>query len=247
MTRLIAVAVAAVVGAAGLCHAEDIRPVPGPEFARPLLAWPDRAPAAPLANNLGMSFRTNSGELVRPNAGAAIAMPVRPTWAWPVGGFWWAVAPGSASVRRTWQAGWQPAVSETVRLASTTGLASTSGPTVPTWLRAMSTLTATDIALPPWPHVRLPDLRPPTEHRHVDIQEPPDRFVHWTDRVETVLSAGEVGRFCRFLAGKPPPAGKVYHGCAHRVAGRCLITRIDDPGVARHELAHCNGWKHPGP
>jgi hypothetical protein len=46
---------------------------------------------------------------------------------------------------------------------------------------------------------------------------------------------------------KPPPAGKVISGCAHRVAGRCLITRIDDPGVARHELAHCNGWPpdHP--
>jgi hypothetical protein len=34
-------------------------------------------------------------------------------------------------------------------------------------------------------------------------------------------------------------------GCAYRLAGRCFIIRVDDPGVARHEPAHCNGWKHP--
>ncbi len=76
---------------------------------------------------------------------------------------------------------------------------------------------------------------------------PPARFVRWSDRLETVLPAGEVERRCEILRGKLPPRGKVLHGCAHYAAGRCFIVRIDDPGVARHELAHCNGWKHPEP
>jgi hypothetical protein len=31
--------------------------------------------------------------------------------------------------------------------------------------------------------------------------------------------------------------GTRIHGCSYQVAGRCLIIRVDDPGVVRHELA----------
>jgi hypothetical protein len=74
--------------------------------------------------------------------------------------------------------------------------------------------------------------------------------VRWSDRIETVFPIAEwreVDRRCRAAFGKPPAAGNVYRGCAHGAVGRCFITRIDDPGVARHELAHCNGWQHPLP
>jgi len=79
--------------------------------------------------------------------------------------------------------------------------------------------------------------------------EPPPQFVRWSDRLETVLpldkgSAQEVDRRCRAAGVKP--ARKMV-GCAYRVVGRCFVIRVDDPGVARHELAHCNGWKHPEP
>jgi hypothetical protein len=189
--------------------------------------------------------------VVQPSVQMSLPVLERPTWAWPPGKFWWAAAPGSASVRRTWQAGWQPAVSETVRLASTTGLASTSGPTVPTWLRAMSTLTAVDIVAPPWPRVRAPDLRIPMEPshlarlEHLDHLAPPAKFVRWSDRFETVLPADEVNQRCQAAGAKRPAPGRAVRGCAHFAAGRCFIIRVDDPGVARHELAHCNGWKHP--
>ena len=82
---------------------------------------------------------------------------------------------------------------------------------------------------------------------HVKYLEPPQRFVRWSDRLENVLpDAREVDRRCRATGAKSPP-GEAIRGCTHRVADRCFITRIDDPGVARHELAHCNGWKHPEP
>jgi hypothetical protein len=182
----------------------------------------------------------------------------RPTWAWPPGKFWWAVAPGSASVRRAWQGGWQastsaqPVLPETIRVASTTVLAAP-GATVPTWLRAMSTLTATDIAVPSWPRVRAPDLRIPMEPshlarlEHLDHLVPPAKFVRWSDRLETVLPADEVNRRCQAAGAKRPAPGRAVRGCAHFAAGRCFVIRVNDPGVARHELAHCNGWKHPEP
>jgi hypothetical protein len=68
------------------------------------------------------------------------------------------------------------------------------------------------------------------------------------DRIETVLAGErEVTRRCLAVGSKLPPLGKVIRGCAHSAAARCFIIRIDDPGVARHEVAHCNGWKHPQP
>jgi hypothetical protein len=80
------------------------------------------------------------------------------------------------------------------------------------------------------------------------ILEPPARYARWTDRLETVLSdMREVNRRCLVMTHKPLPSGQVYRGCAHWVVGRCLITRADDPGVARHEAAHCAGWPKDHP
>jgi hypothetical protein len=46
------------------------------------------------------------------------------------------------------------------------------------------------------------------------------------------------------MAGAKGAPGRRIYGCSYTVAGRCLIIRVDDPGVAPHELAHCNGSKH---
>jgi hypothetical protein len=112
------------------------------------------------------------------------------------------------------------------------------------------------MSLPPWSPMPRPDFRIPTGQTHfphLDHLEPPPQFVRWTDRLENVLSADktsilEVDRRCRAAGAKSQP-GKIIHGCAYRIVqpGRCFIIRIDDPGVARHELAHCNGWPpdHP--
>ena len=107
-------------------------------------------------------------------------------------------------------------------------------------------------SIPPWPRVRAPDFRLPagpsryTADKHL---VPPARFVRWSDRLETVLSdEREVDRRCRAAGARPPlgsPPNWTFHGCARGAVGRCFITRVDDPGVARHELAHCNGWRHP--
>jgi hypothetical protein len=268
-----AIAVAVVLGIAGPCGAQDAR---APVFAVThsiypvdgLKPWPATAPPVPLDVVLGRSFRTEAGE-VRPDliqteinrwAMQALARPAvvrastsaqqmdvprRPVWSWPPSLAQWGVMPGPGVVAWQWQAGWQSGPSAAIRFASTANVAPIA-PRPPGWVYDVSALTA-EARAPSWPRVRAPDLRPPTEQRRVDIQEPPARYVRWTDRLETILPAGEVGRLCQAMAGKPPPAGNVYHGCAHKVAGRCLITRVEDPGVARHELAHCNGWPsgHP--
>jgi hypothetical protein len=115
----------------------------------------------------------------------------------------------------------------------------------------MSRTTVEATSTPSWRRVPAPDFRIPTgRSRLADTHDPPSRYLRWSDRIETVLPLAQVrqvNRICLTMGLKPPPAGKVISGCAHRVAGRCLITRIDDPGVARHELAHCNGWPpdHP--
>jgi hypothetical protein len=100
---------------------------------------------------------------------------------------------------------------------------------------------------PPWRRVTAPDFRLPTGHSRfagVKNLEPPAQYVRWSDRIESVLADNEIDRRCRGIGTKTRP-GIVVHGCAHRAAGRCFIIRTDDPGVARHELAHCNGWTHP--
>jgi hypothetical protein len=172
-------------------------------------------------------------------------VPPRPSWMWPLL-VPWAVMPGLPSGSWTWQPGWQPVLRETIRLASTTLAASTPGAKLPSWVLDTSRSVIPE-SVPPWPRVRAPDFHIPMGASRVRSDWlPPARFVRWSDRLETVLSAGEVERRCEILSG-PPPRGKVLHGCAHSAAGRCFIVRIDDPGVARHELAHCNGWPpgHP--
>ena len=173
-----------------------------------------------------------------------IKLPPRPSWVWsPLE--WWAVAPGLPSGSWTWQPGWQPVLRETIRLASTTVTASMPGARLPSWVQDTSRSVMPE-SVPPWLRVRAPDFRVPTGQSRFAGEkdlEPPARFVRWSDRLETVLLDGrEVNRRCQAVGTKPPSPGKVIRGCAHRVAGRCLIIRIDDPGVARHELAHCNGW-----
>jgi hypothetical protein len=76
--------------------------------------------------------------------------------------------------------------------------------------------------------------------------EPPAQFLRWTDHLEIVLPQSDAARRC-LTAGARSAPGTRTDGCSYTVAGRCLIIRVDDPGVARHELAHCNGWKHPEP
>jgi hypothetical protein len=178
-----------------------------------------------------------------------ITLPRRPSWVWPPLE-WWAVAPRLPSGSWTWQPGWQPVLRETIRLASTTMAASMPGAKLPSWVQDTSR-SVVAVSVPPWPRVRAPDFRLPTGPSRFAGEknlEPPPRFVRWFDQIETVLPASalrEVDRRCRVSLGKPPRAGNFYRGCARGVAGRCFITRVDDPGVARHELAHCNGWKHP--
>jgi hypothetical protein len=183
-----------------------------------------------------------------------LSLPVleRPTWAWPPGNFWWAVAPGLPSASRTWRAGWQPALPEMIRIASRIEVPPALRAILPPWVQDTSMAMVTTESLPPWPRLRAPDFRLPTGPSRFAATskylEPPAQFVRWSDRIETLLPFAdwrEVDRRCRALVGKLPPPGKFLRGCAHSTAGRCFITRVDDPGVARHELAHCNGWKHP--
>jgi hypothetical protein len=99
---------------------------------------------------------------------------------------------------------------------------------------------------PPGPSVPPPDFRVPKGPGRLGVLEPPTRFLRWTDHVEMVLPGGDVVRRCQAAGARSAP-GKRIHGCSYMLAGRCLIIRVDDPGVARHELAHCNGWKHLEP
>jgi hypothetical protein len=98
----------------------------------------------------------------------------------------------------------------------------------------------------PGPGVPPADFHVPKGRGRLGVLEPPARFLRWTDHVEMVLPAGDVVRRCQAAGARSAP-GRRIHGCSYRVAGRCLIIRVDDPGVARHELAHCNGWTHPEP
>ena len=186
--------------------------------------WPVVAPAPPVA---------------LPSSSLNLSPVGRPIWSWPPGRSRWALAPGSPRL--------QPVLSEAIRVASTIVV-----PPIamkpPSWLGDVSTMPITAMAVPPWPRVRAPDFHLPTGRSRFAGEknlEPPPQFVRWTDRLETVLPVDEVGQYCRILLGKPPPLGKRYRGCTRGFAGRCFIIRVDDPGVARHELAHCNGWRHP--
>jgi hypothetical protein len=97
---------------------------------------------------------------------------------------------------------------------------------------------------PTSPGVPPPDFHIPKGPGRLGVLEPPKRFLHWTGHLEIVLSPADVVRRCQTAGAKTAPGTRI-HCCSYTVAGRCLIIRVDDPGVARHELAHCNGWKHP--
>jgi len=176
-------------------------------------------------------------------------VPPRPSWAWPpsawLSGVW---MPGSLTTSWMWQPGPPSEAPETIRIASMSiGSPMMPWAKPPPWLLDISGTTVMAISMPPWPPLPPPDFRiPPGRSRFADQKnlEPPARFVRWADRLETVLPAGEVVRRCQATGAKPPPPGKIIRGCAHGAAGRCFVIRVDDPGVARHELAHCNGWHH---
>ena len=201
-----------------------------------LKPWPVAAPDS----SLSLLFPT------RPRLN--IKLPPRSSWVWsPLE--WWAVTPGLPSGSWTWQPGWQPVLRETIRLASTTLAASMPGARLPSWVQDTSRSVIPE-SVPPWPRVRAPDFHIPTGRSRFAGEnnlEPPAQFVRWVDRIETVLPIGEVNRRCQAIGAKHPPPGGFLRGCAHGTAGRCFIIRIDDPGIARHEFAHCNGWQHPLP
>jgi hypothetical protein len=203
------------------------------DYVPSLNPWPVTAPAPPFLRPFPTQPRLS------------IRLPPRPSWVWaPLE--WWAVAPGLPSGAWTWQPGWQPVLRETIRLASTTVAVSMPGARLPSWVQDTSRSVMPE-SVPLWPRVRAPDFHIPTgRSRFADAKkiEPPSQFVRWTDRLETVLAGDhEVDRHCRAVGIKPQRG--FIRGCFHRAAGRCFIIRLDDPGIARHELAHCNGWQHP--
>lgn len=111
---------------------------------------------------------------------------------------------------------------------------------------AGDTFVIAQTSAPPGPSVPPPDFHIPQGRGRLGVLEPPARFLRWTDHVEMVLPPGDVVRRCQAAGARSAP-GKRIHGCSYHVGGRCLIIRVDDAGVARHELAHCNGWTHPEP
>jgi hypothetical protein len=75
--------------------------------------------------------------------------------------------------------------------------------------------------------------------------------------IEYVLPWSEVQRWCTALAFRRQGDAVAQwvrrngvDGCSavSSIDGHCLLYRIDDALVRRHELAHCNGWPpdHPG-
>jgi hypothetical protein len=270
MKRIAVIAAVPLVLGVAAGRAEDVRlapaviahsPLPSPAPVGALLPWPIRdsdIDHVPLDLVLAAARRQNemavTPALPRPAAVRAsisaqqMDVPRRPVWSWPPLSAQWGAMPGPAAPSWQWQAGWQSAPSGSIRLAS---LAPSVAPKPPWWLAGVWTVTAAD-AMPSWPRVRAADLRLPAGRSRpgvADTQhlEPPSRFLRWTGRIEAVLADdGEVDRLCRASGAKSPPGGFI-RGCARGVAGRCFIIRVDDPGVARHELAHCNGWpaNHP--
>jgi hypothetical protein len=115
---------------------------------------------------------------------------------------------------------------------------------IETGANADDALVVAQALAPPSAGVPPPDFHVPQGRGRLGVLEPPKRFLHWTDHVEIVLPPADVVRRCQTAGAKAAPGTRI-HGCSYIVAGRCLIIRVDDPGVARHELAHCNGWTHP--
>jgi hypothetical protein len=118
--------------------------------------------------------------------------------------------------------------------------------TIETGARADHALVVAQALTLPSPGVPPPDFHIPRGRGRLGVLEPPAQFLRWTDPLEIVLPPSDVARRCQTAGARSAPGTRI-HGCSYIVAGRCLIIRVDDPGVARHELAHCNGWKHPEP
>jgi hypothetical protein len=116
--------------------------------------------------------------------------------------------------------------------------------TIETGAGADEALVVAQALAPPSPGVPPPDFHVPHGPGRLGVLEPPKRFLHWTDHLEIVLPPADVVWRCQTAGAKAAPGMRI-HGCSYTVAGQCLIIRVDDPGVARHELAHCNGWTHP--
>jgi hypothetical protein len=75
--------------------------------------------------------------------------------------------------------------------------------------------------------------------------EPPKNFVRpYLPRIEWVMRQPDVERQCR-AAAVTVPDGHIVYGCQYWVGETCYIIRVPDEQIRRHELAHCNGWKHP--
>jgi hypothetical protein len=259
MNFAVALLVAATVAGAADGHADHVRPVPRPSFSEP--PFPLRSNPEPISADHALSAKgladptPKTEESSKPNPElptigvTPLPAPLRPTWIWPPL-LRWSWAPGSPIVSWKWEPALHPALPETTKIVSTIVLTIEPEAKPPPWLQNVSSTTIAAISPAPWPRVPIPDFRVPmgrSRLAHVKYLEPPQQFVRWSDRLENVLpDARQVDRRCRATGAKSPP-GEAIRGCTHRVADRCFITRIDDPGVARHELAHCNGWKHPEP
>jgi len=82
---------------------------------------------------------------------------------------------------------------------------------------------------------------------------PPPQYDHTPNMpvIERVLSVTEINRICIDIIGKETGQGRIWWGCAQTKYqdGKlvCIIHRIDNPQVLRHENGHCNGWgpDHP--
>jgi hypothetical protein len=77
---------------------------------------------------------------------------------------------------------------------------------------------------------------------------PPPQYDHppTIPVIEHVLSVKEVTKICAEWLGPPPLPHGSWWGCAHRQHQNsqpvCIVYRIDNQLVRRHELGHCNGW-----
>jgi hypothetical protein len=69
---------------------------------------------------------------------------------------------------------------------------------------------------------------------------PPARYDHQPSMpiVEHILSFEQVTAIC----GQRWGLDRTYLGCADGSSGKCVVYRVDDDRVRRHEQAHCNGW-----
>ena len=79
---------------------------------------------------------------------------------------------------------------------------------------------------------------------------PPPQYDHAPNIpvIERVLNITEANRICIGIVGKEAGQGRVWWGCAQTKYQDyklvCIIHRINDPRVLRHEIGHCNGWSN---